>query len=197
MLMFLKCHGCEAVQPVTIADEADEDPRTRAIRRTFRAEHDETCGDGAVTLVTVDRESQPADNLPSPAWMSAVPAGVRLSGDGFFTTTILRDGASMDVRVCEDCWQPMPRYLDFPMGLTSPESDAKVRRATVEGKAGIEHLRKAVCLPCYVEAFGRVYPTAPRPEFRDEVFGDRASEARVLREHATVIDGGTAGEPDR
>ena len=74
-------------------------------------------------------------------------------------------------RVCEDCWQEMPRYVDFPQGLTSPESDgdaggnfAKTRRMGVDGKDGREALRKAVCLPCYFAAFQRVYPGAGLPE---------------------------------
>lgn len=90
------------------------------------------------------------------------------AADGFYYV----DGT----RVCEDCWQPIPRYVDFPNGLVSPESDgdaggngAKRRPMNVEGHAGIEALQKAVCLPCYLAAFQRVYPSAALPEFRDVV----------------------------
>jgi hypothetical protein len=80
--------------------------------------------------------------------------------------------------VCEDCWQPMPRYIDFPKGLVSPESDGDgggnfiksrlVAMETNEPKMGREHLQKAVCLPCYLAAFQRVYPGAKLPTLRDE-----------------------------
>jgi hypothetical protein len=66
----------------------------------------------------------------------------------------------------------IPTYVDFPLGLTSPESDgdregrnAKRRPAAVEGKEGIEALRKAVCLDCYYLAFKRHYPGAVCAEF--------------------------------
>jgi hypothetical protein len=92
-----------------------------------------------------------------------VPSGVQQDGAGFY----VRDGR----RLCEDCWQPIPAYIDFPFGLTSPESDgdaggnfAKRRPFGVEGKPGVEALRKAVCLPCYLAAFERVYPGAVPPD---------------------------------
>lgn len=81
--------------------------------------------------------------------------------DGFY----YQDG----IRVCEDCWQPIPRYVDFPQGLTSPES-AKYRATSVEGKEGIEALRKAVCLPCYHAAFQRAYPGAISTPLSDLVY---------------------------
>jgi hypothetical protein len=92
---------------------------------------------------------------------------VSMAADGFYYVN--------GHRLCEDCWQPIPRYVDFPDGLVSPESDgdaggyAKRRPMNVEGKAGIEALRKAVCLRCYRAAFHRVYPWAPLPMLRDLV----------------------------
>ena len=95
------------------------------------------------------------------------PENVTQSGDGFFYTRI----DNRMVRVCEDCWEPIPNYVDFPHGLTSPESDgdaggnfAKKRTASVEGKNAVEPMRKAVCLDCYFYAFMRVYPDAALPE---------------------------------
>ena len=99
--------------------------------------------------------------LPMP---EGAPEGTRREAYGFYETP---DGR----RLCEDCWQPIPAYLDFPAGLTSPQSDgdaggnfAKKRLFAVEGKTGVEALRKAVCLPCYFTAFAVVYPDAPLPD---------------------------------
>lgn len=95
--------------------------------------------------------------------------GRQLRPDGFYYDRI--DG--IDLRVCEDCEKPIPRYRDFPQGLTSPESDSgsddwnmpkKSRMAVVEGKECMEVLRKAVCLDCYLAAFQRVYPEAAVPD---------------------------------
>jgi len=95
------------------------------------------------------------------------PENVTQSGDGFFYARI----ENLMVRVCEDCWSPIPNYIDFPHGLTSPESDgdqggnfAKKRKSAVEGKDAFEPLRKAVCLECYFTAFSRVYPGAALPD---------------------------------
>ncbi len=80
--------------------------------------------------------------------------------------------------VCEDCGTTIPRYVDFPRGLVSPESSgdpggnfAKTRKIwmeTNEPKQGVEMLQKVVCLPCYFEAFRRFYPGAPLPELRGD-----------------------------
>src|SRR5262245_53616939 len=101
------------------------------------------------------------------------PADVTQGGDGFYY-----DAAG--VRMCEDCWCPIPRYVDHPGGLTSPESDGdrggnfgKTRKTAVEGKDATEALRKAVCLPCYLNAFSRFYPEAPVPALSDRQVGDR------------------------
>ena len=104
------------------------------------------------------------------------PEGVTPQDDGFF----YKDGR----RYCEDCWAPIPQYVDFPQGLTSPESDgdkggnfAKRRKIDYHDKKDVwEPLRKAVCLDCYNLAFARVYPGAELPELSRMV--------RVTTEHA-------------
>jgi hypothetical protein len=185
--MQLRCKYCDAVQTVNTPDIDDEDPRTQGIRRTFRTEHIERCGERAVFLET---DSVEATHVDPQIWhryaaFAQPPQDVTLGGDGFFYRTITRDGASHNVRVCEDCWSNIPRYVDFPAGLISPESDgtetavAKMRPGTVETDspkraAGAEHLWKAVCLPCYIAAFGRVYPEAACPDLRGDVIGDGA-----------------------
>lgn len=100
--------------------------------------------------------------------------------DGFFYIKY----NDVDVRVCEDCWKPIPRYVDFPQGLTSPESDgdqggnfAKTRSTSVEGKEGKEAMRKAVCLPCYNKAFKRVHPNAPLPKLSGVLINGQESYA--------------------
>lgn len=186
--MRLICQICHAVQPVTMADEADEDPRTQAIRRTFRAEHIELCGVGSVRF-----EFAPVDaiEIDEEAWMKYLeaavnkPADVTVSTDGFFSRRIVRDGQTHHVRVCEDCWQNIPRYVDFPFGLTSPESDGLAEAVpkwapdVVETDApqrahALRHLAKAVCVACYLAAFKRVYPDALPPVFSLAVIGDGA-----------------------
>jgi hypothetical protein len=99
-----------------------------------------------------------------------MPEDVSQSTDG----TYLRGG----LRVCEDCWQVIPRYVDFPRGLVSPESDgdhggnfAKRRPMAVADKMGVEALQKVVCLGCYLAAFDRMYPGAKAPTLRSDVFG--------------------------
>lgn len=167
--MHLWCVICGAAQSVTCPDEADEDPRTQGIRRTFRAEH-QICGVHTVRLMLV-QEDTVGDALESPAWLTEHPADVRADAEGFFVRDVTRDGQLQAVRVCEDCWQNIPRYVDFPYGLTSPES-AKTRQVHIEGKRGVEHVRKAVCLPCYCAAFARTYPGAALPIFNEELVGD-------------------------
>lgn len=95
------------------------------------------------------------------------PEGVEQQWDGFY----YKDG----IRYCEDCWKPIPKYVDFPQGLTSPESDGDrggnfaKHRMTMMAASHYERLvreplRKAVCLDCYNMAFMRFYPGAPLPE---------------------------------
>ena len=107
-----------------------------------------------------------------------IPPEVSQQYDGFYYQN--NDGKS--VRVCEECWQIIPPYVDFPFGLVSPFSDgdhggtfAKTRKTTVEvgngAKDAIEHLRKCVCLPCYLEEFRRFYPDAPLPELSSDIKG--------------------------
>ena len=92
-----------------------------------------------------------------------IPPGIAMGADGFYTTP---DGR----RLCEACWTPIRPYVDFPFGLTSPDSDgdaggnfAKRRQSAVDGKPGVEALRKAVCLPCYLLIFQQVHPGVPLP----------------------------------
>jgi len=92
------------------------------------------------------------------------------------------DGATTtkDTLVCEDCWGEIPKYVDFPRGLVSPESDGdlggnfvKTRPTIVGGLEGIEHMQKAVCLPCYLKAFERHYPKGKRPKLSDDVMEEK------------------------
>ena len=105
--------------------------------------------------------------------MNEVPAnlaerGISQGADGFYY------GGS-GVRHCEDCWRPIPRYIDFPLGLVSPESDGDrggnfgkhrivAMSASEYSREVREPLRKAVCLDCYFMAFERFYPGAALPE---------------------------------
>lgn len=185
--MHLRCKICAAIQPVTTADYEDEDPRTQAIRRGFRAEHLASCGEGSVSLVLHTVEATYVDPEIWNNYLGSCkrPDDVTIGGDGYFSRTIQRDGVTHNVRVCEDCWENIPRYVDFPAGLVSPESDGdgnampKLRLATVETdsperSAAAEHLFKAVCLSCYFVAFQRVYPNAALPDLRADVVGDGA-----------------------
>lgn len=185
--MHLRCNVCAAVQPVSTADYEDDDPRTQGIRRAFRAEHLMSCGEGAVSLVlhSVDATYVDPDIWDNYLTYAQPSSDVTVGGDGYFSRTIQRDGQTHHVRVCEDCWQNIPRYVDFPAGLVSPESDGaagavpKLRPTTVETDspdraAAAQHLWKAVCLPCYLAAFERVYPEAICPEMSAAVVGDGA-----------------------
>lgn len=96
---------------------------------------------------------------------------------------------------CEDCWIDIPPYEDFPTGLVSPEASGdrggnfiKAQPQAIEGLMGIWHMQKAVCLPCYLAAFRRVYPDAPCPELRSAVRGQPVSPE-------PVINGGFVPEP--
>jgi hypothetical protein len=170
---------------VTTADEADDDPRTQSIRRAFRADHTASCGEGTVLLVLQPVEATYVDpDLWTRYLANTVrPADVTIGADGFFTRSIVRDGGAAQVRVCEDCWQSIPRYVEFPAGLISPESDGaggvvpKLRPGTVDTEsparaAAAEHLWRVVCLPCYLAAFHRVYPEAALPDLCADVVGD-------------------------
>lgn len=183
--MQLRCKICGDVQPVTVADEADDDARTRSIRQTFRTLHVGRCGEGAVSLDTAPPGVEPIDGEAWNKYLAAVkpPEGVTVGGDGMFGRTIVRDGVEQSVRVCEDCWKTMPRYVDYPQGLISPESDgaggavAKMRPLLVETEdkdrgMSLEHIRKAVCVPCYLAAFSRVYVGAKLPRLSTDVIGD-------------------------
>lgn len=99
------------------------------------------------------------------------PADLAQAADGYY----YREGR----RVCEDCWQVIPRYVDFPLGLVSPDSDgmggnfAKTATLVVEGKEGTWHQAMSVCLPCYLAAFKRWAPDAALPEFNEAVLEER------------------------
>jgi hypothetical protein len=173
--VILRCRICGADQPVAVADEADEDPRTRAIRQTFRRLHAETCGTGTVSLLLHDPTA--GYEPPDPgvwdrylASLSGKPPDVTCGTDGLFSRLV--EGRSL--RVCEDCWQTIPPYRDFPQGLISPESDGaggavpKLQVTTTDTTSpdralAALHVRKVVCLPCYYHAFQRVYPGAVLP----------------------------------
>jgi hypothetical protein len=185
--MHLYCKVCAAKQPVTTADAEDEDPRTAGIRRAFRAEHIASCGEASVSLVLHDIEATHVDPQLWNLYLAHAkpPTDVTAGGDGYFVREIMRDGRIHNVRVCEDCWENIPRYIDFPQGLTAPESDGpgavvpKMKPDTVETDsplraAGAKHLSKAVCLPCYLAAFTRVYPDAALPQLNADVIGDGA-----------------------
>lgn len=173
--MFLRCSVCQAVQPVTTPDVIDEDARTRAIREAFRATHAESCGEGSVRLILYD----PLEGYEPPdpdCWQHYLdsltdrPSFVQEDPDGLFSMIVY----GKRVRVCEDCWQPIPPYRDFPQGLTSPESDGANGRVpkrkitqteTLDPsrRLAAQAIRKAVCFECYVEAFRRTYPMAGLP----------------------------------
>ena len=99
------------------------------------------------------------------------PEGVTQSTDGYYYGS--------DGRYCEDCWRVIPKYVDFNLGLVSPESDdpkgnaGKWREiemgASEYSRKVRQPLRKAVCLDCYLLAFARVYPNAKLPELSRSV----------------------------
>ena len=118
--------------------------------------------------------------LPPLAPPANMPSDVSQGNDGICFRTITRTDAdgvvtTTQVRVCEDCWTEIPRYVDFPRGLVSPESggDAggngiKRKWTTVGEKQGWESLQKVVCLACYLAAFQRTYPDAALPDLRPD-----------------------------
>jgi len=113
-----------------------------------------------------------------------MPDYVKQAADGTFyrnVSSVAPDGESVITayRVCEDCWQIIPPYVDFPRGLVSPDSDGdeggnfiKSRMVPMETHTpsmGMEHLQKVVCLPCYLAAFQRRHPGAKLPKLRADV----------------------------
>lgn len=179
--MFLRCKICKVDQPVTTADEADEDPRTRAIRQQFRAEHLVSCGPGAVSLLLYDPLGGYAPPDPE-CWTHYLaskadhPSDVQVGPDGLF----FRLEAGVSRRVCEDCWTTMPPYRDYALGLTSPESDGaggavpKRKPTTTDTENPLRAsaaltIRRVVCVPCYRRAFARVYPGADLPDLSEDL----------------------------
>jgi hypothetical protein len=74
------------------------------------------------------------------------------------------------VLCCEDCWEPMPKYVGAANGYVSPESNSKLRAATIEGLSAVEAVAKLVCAPCHKLAFERFYPVGvPYPHISDVV----------------------------
>jgi hypothetical protein len=59
--------------------------------------------------------------------------------------------------VCEDCWEPVPKYKDAPNGYVSPESNAKLRPGTVEGYYAVAAPEKIVCFHCLKAAVARTH----------------------------------------
>lgn len=102
-----------------------------------------------------------------------------------------------DVPVCEDCWRDIPKYVDFPRGLVSPESDGdaggnfvKHRPTMLDGAFGplqaTEAVQKSVCRECYLEAFRRVYPKARIPNLRSEVH--RVEDVKKIEQPVTEYE---------
>jgi len=84
--------------------------------------------------------------------------------------------AQMDVVLCEDCWSDIPKYVDFPRGLVSPESDGdsggnfhKHRKTFIQGLEAVEAQQKVLCLDCFKRAFKRVYPGIKPPALRPNI----------------------------
>ena len=106
--------------------------------------------------------------------------------------------------VCEDCWKDIPKYVDFPRGLVSPESDgdragnfAKHRQVAppheLQNKDAMatEALQKAVCLKCYLKAFQRFYPGIKPPKLRADVY--QVKDIGKIEQPVTEVE--FAGEP--
>lgn len=132
---------------------------------------------------------------------SDLPPGVRYNqGDSYYYR--VEDGKSQ--RVCEDCFEIIPRYRDFPQGLTSPESDgdpfgngAKYKTvldgATDYGQPRVSRMAcpKAVCLPCYYRAFRRMYPDAEMQILSGELMPttEKYPEMPVAGRETITMDG--------
>ena len=113
------------------------------------------------------------------------PIGLQVQVNGnWHKVTHSMDSEGSDVIsttvVCEDCWEEIPKYIDFPRGLVSPESDGDLggnfvkSRATITGGLdGIEHMQKVVCLPCYKEAYKRTYPKAKLPKLSEDIMEEK------------------------
>lgn len=147
----------------------------------------------AIRAALADATTEPSIPLVTPP---EKPIDVSVGVDGVYFRTVAttdRDGniTQVQVRVCEDCWQPIPQYVDFPRGLVSPESDGdehgngiKQRYTAVGPKMGWEHVSKVVCLNCYLAAFARVYPTAPLPTLR----ADYIETVEPYEEDTSVVE---------
>ena len=95
------------------------------------------------------------------------PKGVYQGADGRFVRAVTvgegQDGPIVDIRgVCEDCWRDIPRYVDFPTGLVSPE-------AVKDAKGNPRE--KVICRECYIDAQTRISPDADLSTLSDRVHG--------------------------
>jgi hypothetical protein len=143
--------------------------------------------------VVEGRIGPPAVELPPDHGREDCPEGVRYNpGNSFYYRDVMTSTGLQSRKVCEACWTLIPRYVDFPEGLVSPD-DRKSRMTTVEGKVGRESQPEALCLPCYVEAFARVYPGAALPEFSSETYPDDA----VIPPALTGAGRATIAEPGK
>ena len=98
----------------------------------------------------------------------SLPEDVQQGPDGFYFREVARvaeDGTVtlIPTRVCEDCWEVIPKYVDFPRGIVSPELETDMRYVkrkwvAIGNTEAWQPLAKAVCLPCYIAAYQRVYP---------------------------------------
>lgn len=113
-----------------------------------------------------------------------MPDDVKQAADGTFYRQVAtvdedKELSVIAYRVCEDCWQIIPPYVDFPRGLVSPDSDGDAGGNFIKSRLvpmdtntpsmGVEHLQKVVCLPCYLAAFQRRHPGGKLPKLRPDV----------------------------
>lgn len=95
---------------------------------------------------------------------TTVPEGVHLASDGQYYRSVVvgKDADNVDLvenkRVCETCWKDIPKYVDFPHGLVSPEpsydKESKPRQ-------------KVLCVPCYRKIYKEMAPTVDVPELSE------------------------------
>jgi len=106
------------------------------------------------------------------------PDDVYQSADGFwYRHFLMPSGVQGAQRVCEDCWQNMPPYLNAKLGFVSPESEGKYTSVSIVGEhcnhKGVMPMQKAICRECYLAAYHRVYPNAPLPDMSGELREDK------------------------
>jgi hypothetical protein len=108
------------------------------------------------------------------------PADIQQNqGDGFYYSPTGQ-------RVCEDCWQPIPSYVDFPQGLTSPESDgdpggnfAKRRTISIEGSGlSQEQAQKALQLMIDAQRLSGLTASPEQIAKMKEIFSSGVSQPK-------------------